>query len=225
MAIGNSRAPDPAIPDREFCAGPAWWRVAAARPLVQRRLIAMLANGGTLLLSNSLDGECWHSLVCLLLACLVASVALHGTRCVWTFIPASRRCGVEASMSRQGIRDCTARDIHGPARRRNALHWDACQALQHRHGHKDQRILVFGVRSREEYDQSRSWTVQTAVLDRLSALPGGVGQRFTGYRARRRTLDAASPGRGLHIQANENEEVAFNAIALKYFSGTPTLSG
>jgi hypothetical protein len=63
------------------------------------------------------------------------------------------------------------------------------------------------------------------VLDRLSALPGGVGQRFTGYRARRRTLDAASPGRGLHIQANENEEVAFNAIALKYFSGTPTLSG
>jgi predicted permease len=89
-------------------------------------------------------------------------------------------------------------------------------------------VLTFGVRSRVRYPQARSWAVQSALVDRLSTLPG---------------VDSASAAQVLpiagglwtrHIQVegytfreDESEDVGFNAVAPKYFGtiGTPVLSG
>ena len=88
-------------------------------------------------------------------------------------------------------------------------------------------VLMFNVRS-SRLPQARAWAVQSALLDRLSGVPGVAsasaaqmipisGSLWT------RTVQVE----GYTFRPDESEEVAFNVIAPKYFAtiGTPLLAG
>ncbi len=89
-------------------------------------------------------------------------------------------------------------------------------------------VLMFSVRSAARYPPARSWAVQGAVLDRLSALPGVTSASATKVMP----LDGGLWTRhiavkGYTFRSDESEDVGFNAVAPKFFAtvGTPLLSG
>ena len=95
-------------------------------------------------------------------------------------------------------------------------------------GLRTEGVMTFSVRTSERYSQARSWAVERALLDRLSAVPGVAsasaaqvvpiaGGLWT------RTVRVA----GYTFGSGESEQAGFNVIAPKYFAtvGTPLLSG
>jgi predicted permease len=89
-------------------------------------------------------------------------------------------------------------------------------------------VLTFGVRSSQRYAADRSLAVQTALVERLDALPGVMSASATQVLA----IGGGLWTRGVKVDGytfrpDEDEDVGFNVIAPKYFStiGTPVVLG
>jgi predicted permease len=184
-------------------------------------LVTMLANGGTLLLSTAPDSRvlaftCSASL----LTSLLASVAPG-----WYALRADLHPGLKELRGRGHQRLGKAFVIMQLSISMVLLVaatlfvGSLVKLYRVDRGLKTDGVLVFGVRSSERYDQAQSWRIQSALLDRLSALPG---------------VDSASASQvvplggglwtrnvrveGYTFRPDESEEVAFNAVAARYFS-------
>ena len=193
-------------------------------------LVTMLANGGTLLLSTAPDWRVFAFAGAVsLLACGLAGLApgLHALR-----------ANVNPSL----------KEVRGGGRHRLGKALVAAQLsismmlvvgatlfvgtlvklYSVDPGLRTDGVLMFSVRSNDRYDQSRSWTVQAAMLDRLRALPGvraaSAAQVIPiGGGLWTRTVQVD----GYTFRSDESEDVAFNVIAPEYFAtvATPLLSG
>lgn len=89
-------------------------------------------------------------------------------------------------------------------------------------------VFVFGVTAKHHYPPARSVEIQTAIVDRLRSLPGVTFASAAnmlplagGVRTQRIEVE------GYTFRPGEDDSVAFNPIAAKYFAvtGTPLLLG
>jgi predicted permease len=193
-------------------------------------LVTMIANGGTLSLSTAPDWRVLGFTIAIsLLACVLASAAPG-----WHVLRTNLNPGLKEVPAGGHHRMGKAFVIAQLAISMVLL---VCAALfvgtlvklySVDRGMETNGILMFGVRSTERYTQTRSWAVQMAVLDRLSAVPGIASASATqvvpisgGLWTRKVQVD------GYVFRSDESDDVAFNALAPKYFATvrTPLLSG
>ena len=193
-------------------------------------LVSMLANGGTLFLSVAPDLRVLLFTAAIsLLACLLASLApaVHAVRA--NLNPAlkearaggHRRIGKTLVIAQLSISMVlvvgaalfvgTLVKLYGVDR---GLHTDG--------------VMTFSVGINQPYTPARGLAVETALLDRLTALPGVTSASAAmvvaiggGLWTRHVKVE------GYTFRADESEEVGFNTIAPKYFAtvATPLLLG
>jgi predicted permease len=197
-------------------------------------LVAMLANGDTLLLSTAPD---WRVLAFTgaisLLACVLAGLApgWHALRA--NLNPALKQVrsgGRGAPGARLGKALVVAQLSISMVLLVGATLFVGTLVKLYSvdRGLRTDGVLMFGVRSRERYPQARSWAAQTAVLDRLAALPGVTSASAAQVVPIAGGLwDRTVQVEGYIFRSDESEAVGFNAIGPKYFAtvGTPLLSG
>ncbi|HYL72813.1 MAG TPA: ABC transporter permease [Bryobacteraceae bacterium] len=193
-------------------------------------LVGMLANGSTLLLSTAPD---WRVLAFTgaisLLVCLLAGVA-PGWHAVQANINPSlkevrsggrRHLGkalVVAQLSISMVLVVAATLFVGTLVKLYSVD----------RGLRTDGVLTFSVRSRERYPQTRCWAVQSAIVDRMAALPGVASASAVQVVPISGGLwTRAIEVEGYTFRSDESEAVGFNVIAPKYFAtlGTPLLSG
>jgi predicted permease len=193
-------------------------------------LVAMLANGETLLLSTAPD---WRVLAFTgavsLLACLLAGLApgWHALRANLNPALKQVRAGGHQRLGRALV--VAQLSISMVLLVGAALFVGTLVKLYGvDRGLRTDGVLTFSVRSSERYAQARSWAAQTAVLDRLAALPGVESASAAQVVPIAGGLwDRTVQVEGYIFRSDESEAVGFNAIAPKYFAtvGTPLLSG
>ena len=192
-------------------------------------LVAMMANGGTLLLSIAPD---WRVLAFTggisLLACALAGLAPG-----WHALRASANPGlkeVKVGGQQLGRAMVTAQLAISMVLLVGATLFVGTLIELYRvdRGVRTDGVLTFSIRSTGRYPQARSWAVQQAVLDRLTGLPGVAAAS---------AAQMIPIGGGLwtrHVQvegytfrSDESEDAGFDVIAPKYFAtiGTPLLAG
>lgn len=196
---------------------------------LSRALVAMFANGGTLLLSVAPD---WRVLAFTgavsILACVLAGLApgLHAMRA--NVNPAlkegrggHRRLGRALMVAQLSISMVL---VVGAALFIGTL----VKLYSSDRGFKSDGVLTFQVRAIQSYPAPRALAIQAALVDRLGTVPGvssasaahllPISQNVWTVRVQ---VD------GYRFRADEGEEVAFNVLAPKYFTaiGTPLLLG
>ena len=192
-------------------------------------LVAMMANGGPLLLSIAPD---WRVLAFTgavsLLACVLAGLApgWHALRA--NVNPALKE--VRASGQQLGRAMVVAQLAISTVLLVGATLFVGTLIKLYRvdRGVRTDGVLTFSIRSPRRYPQARSWAVQQALLDRLSVLPGVASAS---------AAQMIPIGGGLwtrHVEvedytfrSDESEDVGFDVIAPRYFAtvGTPLLAG
>jgi len=89
-------------------------------------------------------------------------------------------------------------------------------------------VLTFNVRSRTEFPSARAYAVQAAIVDRLQSLPGVVSASASAiFPIAGGLWTRGVQVEGFEFRSAEDDQVAFNAVAPKYFAatGTPLLLG
>ena len=192
-------------------------------------LVAMMANGRTLLLSTAPDWRVFAFTGAIsLAACVVAGLApgWHALRAnlnpglkqVWA--GGQQRLGKALVIAQLGISMVL---LVGATLFVGTL----VKLYSVDPGVRTDGVLMFHLKF-TRYPQVRGWAVQSAILDRLRELPGvalaSAGQTVpAGGSIWTRNVQVE----GYRFRSDESEEVAFNATAPKYFAtiGTPLLSG
>jgi predicted permease len=193
-------------------------------------LVTMLANGGKLLISTAPD---WRVLVftgAISLAVCVLSGLAPGLDALRANLNPGLRQARAGGPQRLGKALVVAQIAISMVLLTGATLFVGTVIELYRvdRGLKSDGVLMFTVRSRDRYQQARSWAVQSGMVDRLNALPE-VAVASATY--------VVPIGGGLwsrHVQVegyqygpNESEDVGFNAVAPSYFKaiGTPLLEG
>jgi predicted permease len=198
-------------------------------PYLSATLVTTLANGGTLLLSTSPD---WRVLAFTaavsLAACMFGGVApgVHAIRAsLQTGLKQSRTSGQRAGKALVIAQVAISMMLLTGA---SLFVGTLVKLYRVDRGMRTEQVLTFSVRARERYSQTRSWAVQSAVLDRLRSAPNVAVASATAVLP----LSGSEWGRRVLVEGHtygpkEDEGAAFNAVAPRYFEaiGTPLVAG
>jgi predicted permease len=230
LGAGNGRLARQFLAESMLLAGCGALLGLALAQWFSRALVAMMANGGKLDLPVSLD---WRILAftgaVALLACVFAGLAPGFNAGRASVNPALKevRGGGHRRLGRAMVMAqlCISMTLLVGA---SLFIRTLVKLYSVDTGVRTGGVLTLTVRSRAKFAPARAYAVQTAIVDRLQSLPGVV---FASASARlplggdiwTRSVQAE----GYTFRPGEDDAVAFNIVAPKYFAvtGTPLLLG
>jgi predicted permease len=193
-------------------------------------LVAMLANGGKLLVSTSPDTRVLAFTGAVSIAVSVLAGLAPGMHALRSSFNPGLRQGRTDGHPRLGKALVIAQVAISMMLLIGATLFVGTVVRLYRvdRGLRTDGVLMFSVRSRERYPQARSWAAQQAIVDRLRVIPGVLSASAT----RILILGGGLWTRGVAVEGytfrpDESEDAGFDAVAPDYFKtvGTPLLRG